>query len=589
MFALLLCLVPLHTCNSQNILFLMADQLRFDALSFARTDNSTAFYTPSLDRIASEGISVSHSYSSTPTCTPARAAILTGQSPWHHGMIGYGQIASRYPYEFPRILSDSQKWITASIGKDHFGWNVTRESGVAHGYQTTMLYDGLGSWDTTAPHNHTGEFDDYDQWFASVMPGKDPQATLDHLDGSGWNGWNGAPYVFPEYYHPTAWVGRRAVTFLQKYASESAAAAQSKPTPLPKPFLLKVSFHRPHSPYDPPQRLLDTVRASSLPPYIECLNAAANNANSSTPVPADNSGHGAGWCLRFRGNVSMGDPVGCGPDKRYGGGPDAWCGRMPGKNATLGRRAYAASVNYVDEQIGHIYDALSSTSLLNNTWIIFTADHGDGQGDHYHWRKGFPYEFSSHVPMIVRWPASYHDTLGVSRGDVISPPVVTELRDIFHTIVDIANLTASIPAEHFTPEDGKSMLCLLKDPSGKSHCQYVLNPGPWRTTLDMEHNICYNNSNHWSAVTDGRIKYIYRANFGDEQLFDLIQDPMEKVDVSNHLEQYGSVLKKFRNIMIDQFVNEKRGDDWTKNGKLVRRKIGTTYSPNYPSSHQELS
>ena len=35
----------------------------------------------------------------------------------------------------------------------------------------------------------TGEYDDYDKWFQTVMPGKDPQATLDGVDGNGWNTW----------------------------------------------------------------------------------------------------------------------------------------------------------------------------------------------------------------------------------------------------------------------------------------------------------------------------------------------------------------------------------------------------------------
>ena len=71
----------------------------------------------------------------------------------------------------------------------------------------------------------------------------------------------------------------------------------------------------------------------------------------------------------------------------------------------LGRRAYLASVAFVDEQVGHIYAALKQTLLLHTTLLLWTADHGDGQGDHFHWRKGYPYEFSAHVPLVVRLPA----------------------------------------------------------------------------------------------------------------------------------------------------------------------------------------
>ena len=170
---------------------MMADQLRYDAQGYANPaqQNRTVF-TPALDRIASEGVSVRYSWSSTPTCTPARAALLTGQRPWGHGMLGYGAVAQRYELTFPRVLA-AAGYRTASMGKDHFGWNATSDSGVAHGYAETVLYDGLGSWDAKSPHHWNGEYDNYDRYFQSVMPGKDPQATLDGLDGNGWNTWHG--------------------------------------------------------------------------------------------------------------------------------------------------------------------------------------------------------------------------------------------------------------------------------------------------------------------------------------------------------------------------------------------------------------
>lgn len=108
-------------------------------------------------------------------------------------MLGYGTVADRYPFEMPRALA-SAGYVTASFGKDHFGWNASAGHGIDHGYHVTQLYDGLGSWSPKAPagsHEWAGEFDDYDAWFSQVMPGKDPQATLDPLDGDGWNGWHG--------------------------------------------------------------------------------------------------------------------------------------------------------------------------------------------------------------------------------------------------------------------------------------------------------------------------------------------------------------------------------------------------------------
>ena len=77
--------------------------------------------------------------------------------------------------------------------------------------------------------------------------------------------------------------------------------------------------------------------------------------------------------------------------------------------------------------------ALTETEMLEHTYILWSADHGDGQEDHYHWRKGFPYEFSAHVPLLFRWPASAEKDLGfpiaMKRGHV-ETNLVTELRDV---------------------------------------------------------------------------------------------------------------------------------------------------------------
>lgn len=56
-----------------NILFMMADQLRYDAIGAA---GNSAARTPNLDRLAAEGMRVAFSWSSTPTCTPARVSTL---------------------------------------------------------------------------------------------------------------------------------------------------------------------------------------------------------------------------------------------------------------------------------------------------------------------------------------------------------------------------------------------------------------------------------------------------------------------------------------------------------------------------------
>ncbi len=75
-----------------HIILLMADQQRADAMGCA---GNAAVLTPHLDALAADGYRFNHAYSTCPSSTPARATLLTGLAPWHHGMLGYGVVAER--------------------------------------------------------------------------------------------------------------------------------------------------------------------------------------------------------------------------------------------------------------------------------------------------------------------------------------------------------------------------------------------------------------------------------------------------------------------------------------------------------------
>lgn len=489
-------MLPSLTGGAPNILFMMADQMRADAMGCS---GSRAAITPNIDSLAKEGVRFVNAFSSTPTCTPARSALLTGLSPWYHGMLGYGSIAHRYDYEMPRVMSENG-YYTHSIGKDHFGWNKTDNSGISHGYNSTYLYDGL---------EENSEFDDYDHWFSKEMPGVDPMKT-----GLTFNDYRGRAYALPEYYHPTAWVGRAAVDFIQNYSRS-------------EPFFLKVSFHRPHSPYDPPQRWLDKYDKVDL------------------PLPYQGGNWDERYAVKYNNTPS----------------PGIWCGDLGSKQVRDSRQAYFASVSFVDEWIGEILSALEKKDLTGNTVIIFTADHGDMMGDHYHWRKGYPYYGSAHIPMLLRWPDTVKIVL--QRGSTLSQ--VTELRDIFPTVLDFAEIEI--------PEDVKL--------NGSSVMPLLLLSKKWREYIDLEHDICYNATNHWNALTDGHTKYIFQAYFGNEQLFDLDNDPGELHDLSSD-PSWSDTLLKWRGRLVKQFKEEGRGSDWVVGDKLMQRVKGQLYSPNYP-------
>ena len=79
--------------NRVNILFLMDDQHRGDWIGAA---GAKWMITPNLDRLARDGALFRRGYSSTPSCLPARSAVLTGLSPWNHGVLAYRPVPEHY-------------------------------------------------------------------------------------------------------------------------------------------------------------------------------------------------------------------------------------------------------------------------------------------------------------------------------------------------------------------------------------------------------------------------------------------------------------------------------------------------------------
>ncbi len=482
-----------------NILFLMTDQHRFDCLG---ASGNRVIATPHLDRLAAEGALFRNAYSCTPTCTPARSALLTGLSPWHHGMLGMGQVADRYPVEMPRALRDAG-YYTMMIGKTHWG---TGRNG--HGFHQMML-------DEHCPcGNHplleqgvrnvcpNGFRSDYESWFWGQAPNLDPHAT-----GLGWNDYIGRTSALPEKLHATHWTGETAVEFLKTYQR-------------PQPFFLKVSFIRPHSPYDPPARWMKRYETAELPKP-----RAGSWANGFIPRNSDQ--------------------------------PDIWHGQVPEAEAHNSRAAYYASISFVDEQIGRILETLEQRGLLDETLIVFTSDHGDMLGDQNLWRKSYAYEQSSHVPMLMRWPAGL---VASTRGRVLNQPV--EMRDILPTFLDAAGSSAGHGL------DGQSLLNLLMPESAS-----------WREYIDLEHDICYSPGNHWNGLTDGRWKYIFHARDGHEQLFNLQRDPNELTDLASDA-GHDSELRRWRGRLLTHL--EERGAPYVVNGRIGLRPEGQLYSPNYP-------
>ena len=121
--------------NQPNVVLMVVDQMRADALSFNSQDKFIS--TPTLDMMASKGYNFENCYSPVPSCVPARAALLTGLDPKNSGRVGY---EDEVPWNYERTLPSTFKnfgYQTECIGKMHVYPSRKRL-----GFDHVLLHDG---------------------------------------------------------------------------------------------------------------------------------------------------------------------------------------------------------------------------------------------------------------------------------------------------------------------------------------------------------------------------------------------------------------------------------------------------------------
>lgn len=460
----------------------MTDQHRGDCLGCA---GHPVLETPYLDELAGRGVRFEHAHTAVPSCIPARASLLTGMDQWHTGILGMGAGAPRmrsdYLYTLPGELAKAG-YHTCGVGKMHF--NPQR---ALNGFHSTIL-------DESGRVESSGFVSDYRSWFEEHKTGS--YGYRDH--SVGWNSWMARPSHLPEWLHPTHWTAEQAIRWLKRRDPE-------------KPFFLKVSFARPHSPYDPPQVYYDMYRHREIPP------------------PA------------------VGDWAGIHDRPSDAVRTEAWRGRRRPEEVRRARAAYYGSITFIDHQIGRVLYELQKmdSQALSNTLIMFISDHGDMLGDHNLWRKTYAYEGSSRIPFILCPPRSWR----IPGGRVL--PQVVELRDVMPTLLDAAGL--EIPPTC----DGQSLLPLLRGESVS-----------WREYLHGEHCTCYSPEQEMQYLTDGRRKYIWFPNLESEQFFDLTEDPTECQDLASEPSRATEVAS-WRSRLVE--ILAARDCGLVRDGRLVSR------------------
>src|SRR6266705_1230164 len=172
-----------------DILLTMPDQMRGDCLSANR---HPVVRTPTLDKLAREGMLFRRAYTTCPSCIPARFSLLTGLYPSTSGVVGFKGKPIKFP-TLPKLLADAG-YTTVLAGRNMH----QTPAGEYYGYQKEILGSTYVS------------DDDYDQFLRKAAPQTGGIRQLMTTLGVTANGWQANPWPLAEKLHPTVWVVNQA-------------------------------------------------------------------------------------------------------------------------------------------------------------------------------------------------------------------------------------------------------------------------------------------------------------------------------------------------------------------------------------------
>ena len=466
----------------KNILFIMCDQLRADHLSCY---GHKRLLTPHIDALASRGTRFTRGYVQAPVCGPSRMSYYTGRYALSHGAtwnfvplpVGERTLGD---YLRPAGLE------VAVVGKTHhepdvdgmrwLGLSRTEGAGkliATGGFEEYARDDGIHPDHNTPPDLAYNEylrangFAGANPWHEWANAGVDENGEL----ASGWLLRNARrPTRLPEEFSETAYTTKRAMEFITERGE--------------KPWCLHLSYIKPHWPYIAPAPYHDLFGPEDcLPP----VRSEAERSDSANPIFLGFQQH--------RESVAFSqDPV------RYN--------VMP---------TYMGLVKQIDDHLGRLMAFLKKFGRIEDTLIVFSADHGDYLGDHWQGEKEFMYEQGVRVPFIVVDP-----TEGAKRGAVCD--ALVEAVDLVPTFIEAVG--QPVPTHII---EGRSLLPLLRGGAGKirdavfSELDFAIYPTARKLGLgSREARMVMARTERWKLV-----------HFGSDfppQLFDLRDDPLELED-----------------------------------------------------------
>ena len=306
------------------------------------------------------------------------------------------------------------------------------------------------------------------------MPQDTPQSYHRPRENDSWKPWDRAQGGYWE-------GGRHWSEVLADDACDYLAEAAEQD----KPFFMYLAFNAPHDPRQAPREFIDLYPLSEV----------------SLPVA-------------FLTEYPDKDAIGCGPDLR-----DEKLAPFPRtpRAIKVHRQEYYGIISHMDKQIGRILDALNQSKLTDNTYVIFSSDHGLAVGSHGLLGKQNMYDHSVRIPFCIKGPS-------IAAGKRDSAPIY--LQDVMPTTLELAGVP--IP-KHV---DFRSLLPLL---SHQRNEHYKAIYGAYMERQRM--------------VTEDGYKLILYPRIKKVLLFNLRADPHELQNLAAHPEQRERVKKLFSRLL----------------------------------------
>tara|TARA_R110002050_G_scaffold172142_1_gene304376 strand:- start:2542 stop:4116 length:1575 start_codon:yes stop_codon:yes gene_type:complete len=482
--------------EKKNLLFIMTDQQRYDALSIA---GNTVLETPNLDRLAKQGAWFKNAYTPCAVCAPARASILTG-----HTVENTGARTNEKAYYI-----DEEGLMTMPT----FDEILTKQ-----GYHCEYY----GKWHTVSSHArvYKNPVQEATNGRSIFGPGGQKYVHLDYLDkhvpnrtlnlGELYDKMTNRPYAtdpldkhhgmtegqlesqnlkfpqcdmhgelrIPQEHTLTAFQAKQTIEAIERLKNV--------------PFSITCSFHFPHAPMLPTE------------PYYSMYPASEMTPPASISDDMENSPY-------RRANGRLENPEYSDPEKiKY----------MISN--------YYGLVREIDDWVGRILEALDQNGLTDNTLVIFTSDHGEMLGAHGLREKNVFYEESAHVPLIIRFPGEIQSNRQVDG-------YVSNI-DLFPTILDYLEVGDY-------KSDGTSLRDLIEGQDTK-HGEYVVTEWDYRGDSESNYMIV---KDGWKLIIPYSkeskvINAMYDLNSDPREMKNLIGKNPDRVDYFEKVEDLRSCL-----------------------------------------------